>query len=103
MLMTESLEVGEMFRHALEARHGAEALAGHYRAFDTICSATQDRQDAVVSLLANQPLDLMIVVGGNNARATGQTLRRAGLTFHIAGRNVSGRGRHPSSGARQKV
>jgi 4-hydroxy-3-methylbut-2-enyl diphosphate reductase len=70
MLMTESLEVGEMFREALAARYGADAIAAHYRAFDTICSATQDRQDAVIALLRDHPIDLMVVVGGYNSSNT---------------------------------
>jgi len=87
MLMTESLEVGEMFRQALEDRYGACALAEHYRAFDTICSATQDRQDAVVALLKEHPLDLMIVVGGYNSSNTLNLARIcAGRapTYHVA-------------------
>jgi 4-hydroxy-3-methylbut-2-enyl diphosphate reductase len=87
MLMTESLEVGEMFRAAMEDRYGPGALAAHYRAFDTICSATQDRQDAVVSLLADHAVDLMIVIGGYNSS---NTLNLAMIcaarvpTYHIA-------------------
>jgi 4-hydroxy-3-methylbut-2-enyl diphosphate reductase len=87
MLMTESLEVGEMFREALAARYGADALAEHYRAFDTICSATQDRQDAVVGLLADHPVDLMVVVGGYNSSNTLNLARICANrvpTFHIA-------------------
>ena len=48
MLMTESLEIQEMLRAAMRDRYGEEALAERFRAFDTICSATQDRQDAVL-------------------------------------------------------
>ena len=51
MLMTESLEIGEMIRAAIIDRDGEAAAASRYQAFDTICSATQDRQDAVVALL----------------------------------------------------
>ena len=53
----------------------------------SICSATQDRQDAVIALLAEQPLDLMIVIGGYNSSNT-QNLARITAsrlpTFHIA-------------------
>ncbi len=70
MLMTESLAIGEMFRDAMRERYGEAALAAHFRAFDTICSATQERQDAVIALLAEQPLDLMLVVGGYNSSNT---------------------------------
>ena len=52
MLMSESLEIGGMFRAAMRDRFGEDGLAAHFRAFDTICSATQERQDAVMALLA---------------------------------------------------
>ena len=70
MLSSESLEIGEMFRDAMVDRHGADALATTYRAFDTICSATQDRQDAITALLLEQRLDLMLVLGGYNSSNT---------------------------------
>jgi 4-hydroxy-3-methylbut-2-en-1-yl diphosphate reductase len=70
MLMSESLEIGEMFRAAMRDRFGEEALAQHYRAFDTICSATQERQDAIIGLLDEHRLDLMLVVGGYNSSNT---------------------------------
>src|SRR4029078_3319369 len=67
MLMSESLEIGEMIRAAMRDRAGDAARAEHYQAFDTICSATQDRQDAVVALLHETPVDLMVVIGGYNS------------------------------------
>ena len=87
MLMSESLEIGEMFRAAMRDRYGEEALATHFRAFDTICSATQERQDAVLALLESQPLDLMLVVGGYNSSNTCNLARICAervTTFHIA-------------------
>ncbi|MGE0705321.1 MAG: 4-hydroxy-3-methylbut-2-enyl diphosphate reductase [Vicinamibacterales bacterium] len=87
MLMSESLEIGEMFKAAMLDRYGAAALDAHYRAFDTICSATQDRQDAVVALLREAPLDLMVVIGGYNSSNTCNLARicAASLpTYHIA-------------------
>ncbi len=66
MLMAESLEIGGMLRAAFRERYG-HALEAHFQAFDTICSATQDRQDAVVALLRDRPIDLMIVIGGYNS------------------------------------
>ena len=54
MLMSESLAIGEMLKAAMIDRYGEAALADHFQAFDTICSATQDRQDAVVALLAER-------------------------------------------------
>jgi 4-hydroxy-3-methylbut-2-enyl diphosphate reductase len=87
MLMSESLEIAEMFREAMTARYGADALADHYRSFDTICSATQERQDAVNDLLNREALDLMVVVGGYNSSNTCNLARICAErvpTFHIA-------------------
>jgi len=87
MLSSESLEIGEMFRAAIRDRYGDTDLALRFRAFDTICSATQDRQDAVAALLDEQPLDLMIVVGGYNSSNTCNLARMCDprvATYHIA-------------------
>jgi 4-hydroxy-3-methylbut-2-enyl diphosphate reductase len=87
MLMSESLEIGELLRAAAVDRYGVEHLDDHYLAFDTICSATQDRQDAVVALLDAVPLDLMIVIGGYNSSNTCNLARicaKSCQTFHIA-------------------
>ncbi len=87
MLMSESLEIGEMFRQAMTERYGDASLAAHYRAFDTICSATQDRQDAVIQLLDSYALDLMLVVGGYNSSNTANLARICAArvpTYHLA-------------------
>jgi 4-hydroxy-3-methylbut-2-en-1-yl diphosphate reductase len=87
MLMTESLEIGEMVGAAMRDRYGEATLREHFRAFDTICSATQERQDAVIALLQEHPLDLMIVVGGYNSSNTCNLARICAervVTFHIA-------------------
>jgi 4-hydroxy-3-methylbut-2-enyl diphosphate reductase len=87
MLSTESLEIGEMFRNAMRDRYGEAELPSRFRAFDTICSATQDRQDAVVRLLGERPIDVMIVVGGYNSSNTCNLARICAdsvPTFHIA-------------------
>ena len=86
MLMSESLEIGEMVGAAMRDRHGDE-VASHFRAFDTICSATQERQDAVEALLHAEPVDLMIVVGGYNSSNTVNLARICAArvrTYHIA-------------------
>jgi 4-hydroxy-3-methylbut-2-enyl diphosphate reductase len=69
MLARESLAIADAVGKAMERAYGAEHVAEHFRSFDTICSATQDRQDAVVDLL-EEPLDHMIVVGGYNSSNT---------------------------------
>lgn len=70
MLSSESLEIANMLQASLGRRYGVEELPRRFRHFDTICSATQDRQDAVLKL-ARQGIDLMIVVGGYNSSNTG--------------------------------
>ena len=87
MLMTESLAIGEMLKAAMTDRWGADSLAAHYQAFDTICSATQDRQDAVVGLLSERNVDLMVVIGGYNSSNTANLARICAAskpTFHIS-------------------
>ena len=90
MLMSESLEIGEMFRAAMRDRYGEAELGSRFRAFDTICSATQERQDAVIALLDHERLDLMLVVGGYNSSNTCNLARICAAkvaTYHIADPN----------------
>ena len=70
MLSSESLEIANMLQGSVKRRWGAEGLPKRFRHFDTICSATQDRQDAVLKL-AREGIDLMMVVGGYNSSNTG--------------------------------
>ena len=69
MLSGESLAIAEEIRKSVARRYGDAAVAEHFRSFDTICSATQERQDAVLALL-EEPLDVMVVVGGYNSSNT---------------------------------
>ncbi len=69
MLATESLAIGEEVGQAIARARGASARLADFRTFDTICSATQERQDAVIALL-EEPLDAMIVIGGYNSSNT---------------------------------
>jgi len=87
MLMSESLEIGEMIRAAMRDRYGDAEIAERFQAFDTICSATQDRQDAVVALLRDKPVDLMLVIGGYNSSNTANLARICAAsrpTFHVS-------------------
>ena len=85
MLSGESLAIAEEVRRSMVRRHG-DAAGEHFRSFDTICSATQERQDAVVALL-EEPLDVMVVVGGYNSSNTchlAALVRSRGVpAFHI--------------------
>ncbi|HEX5436749.1 MAG TPA: 4-hydroxy-3-methylbut-2-enyl diphosphate reductase [Gemmatimonadaceae bacterium] len=86
MLASESLAIAAEVRQAMACAHGEAYLAEHFRSFDTICSATQERQDAVKELLA-EPLDAMLVIGGYNSS---NTMSLAAIcaesvpTYHVA-------------------
>lgn len=69
MLRGETEEVQRRIRRAMEQKYGAAELGKHFRVFDTICGATQERQDALQKLL-QEPMDLLIVVGGYNSSNT---------------------------------
>ena len=69
MLSGESLAIAHEFRKSLAKRYGDDQIAEHFRSFDTICSATQERQDAVVKLL-EEKIDVMLVIGGYNSSNT---------------------------------
>jgi 4-hydroxy-3-methylbut-2-enyl diphosphate reductase len=87
MLSSESLEIADMLRQAMRARYGGDAIPEHFQSFETICSATQDRQDAVEEML-EAGLDLLVVIGGFNSSNTSH-LVEIGLsrapTFHVQG------------------
>ncbi len=69
MLRGETEEVQLRLKNAMIERYGLENLTSHFKAFETICGATQDRQDALTTML-NYPLDLLLVVGGYNSSNT---------------------------------
>ena len=69
MMRNETEEVQRRFKRAIEDRYGEGSLDQHFRFFDTICGATQERQDALKVML-EEPLDLLIVVGGYNSSNT---------------------------------
>jgi len=85
MLANESLAIGARVRQAMLEGHGEDYAAANYRSFGTICSATQERQDAVLELMKTPP-DIMIVVGGYNSSNTNHLAhmcQQYTTTFHI--------------------
>jgi 4-hydroxy-3-methylbut-2-enyl diphosphate reductase len=69
MLRGETEEVQRRLRQAMMKKFGADEIEKHFRFFDTICGATQDRQDALEKLL-REPMDLLLVIGGYNSSNT---------------------------------
>jgi 4-hydroxy-3-methylbut-2-enyl diphosphate reductase len=69
MMRGETEEVQRRIMKAVQDRDGAEKSQQNYRFFDTICGATQERQDALQQML-NEPMDLLLVVGGYNSSNT---------------------------------
>jgi 4-hydroxy-3-methylbut-2-enyl diphosphate reductase len=110
MLSGESLAIAAEFRRSMERRFGTAAVTDHFRTFDTICSATQERQDAVVTLL-REPLDVMVVVGGYNSSNTthlAALVESHGVkAYHIEDAScvdpVAGTIRHQPVGQKQEV
>jgi 4-hydroxy-3-methylbut-2-en-1-yl diphosphate reductase len=86
MLASESLAIAAEIVKSMARRYGQENVAEHARSFDTICSATQERQDAIIKLMMDPP-DVMIVIGGYNSSNTNHLAhlcREYTTTFHIA-------------------
>src|SRR6478736_6820071 len=69
MLRGETEEVQRRIKNAMIQKYGEAEIENHFRFFDTICGATQDRQDALQKLL-REPMDLLIVIGGYNSSNT---------------------------------
>jgi 4-hydroxy-3-methylbut-2-en-1-yl diphosphate reductase len=92
MLAGESLAIAAEVGRSLERRFGGEVefdLGKHFRSFDTICSATQERQDAVLQMVEDPagPPDVMVVIGGYNSSNTNHLAvicARYTTTYHIA-------------------
>jgi 4-hydroxy-3-methylbut-2-enyl diphosphate reductase len=85
MLASESMAIGAKIREAIVERFDEEHTSVHFRSFGTICSATQERQDAVEEMMEKPP-DLMLVIGGYNSSNTNHLAhlcRQYTDTFHI--------------------
>jgi len=89
MLANESLAIGLKVHEAMAERYGAEQAMSHYRSFGTICSATQERQDAVAAMMQSPP-DVMLVIGGYNSSNTNHLAhlcRQYTRTYHVEDAN----------------
>jgi 4-hydroxy-3-methylbut-2-enyl diphosphate reductase len=85
MLSSESMAIAAMVKQSLQTKL-PETIQDHFRSFDTICNATQERQDAILDLVQKQKLDFLLVIGGYNSSNT-HNLTRIGrqyvATYHI--------------------
>jgi 4-hydroxy-3-methylbut-2-enyl diphosphate reductase len=90
MYKKETQAIGRLFEKTMMAAYGPENIKEHFAAFDTICDATQVRQDAVTAMTeeaAETPLDFILVVGGWDSSNTAHLLEiphESGLTgYHV--------------------
>ena len=86
MLKSETEEIGRLFEKTMLSKYGPASLGEHFLAFNTICDATEERQDAMFSLV-DEPLDLLVVIGGFNSSNTTHlqeiAVSRGIRSFHI--------------------
>jgi 4-hydroxy-3-methylbut-2-enyl diphosphate reductase IspH len=69
MLKSETEELQRRVQQAIIDRDGEEAAKKNFQVFDTICGATQERQDSLFDML-RKPMDVLLVVGGYNSSNT---------------------------------
>lgn len=96
MLKSETEQIGKLFEKTMLSKYGPASLDKHFLSpGDTICDATQERQDAMLKLI-DEKIDLVLVIGGFNSSNTGhlQEIAEAhGLkSFHIDGPDCLGPG-----------
>ena len=86
MLASDSLAIGSQVEKAMAEGFGKAYADENFRSFGTICSATQERQDAIHDLMEEGPPEVMVVIGGYNSSNTdhlAHLCRQFTRTYHI--------------------
>lgn len=89
MLKGETEQIGKLFERTMLRKYGPDLLREHFLSpGDTICDATQERQNAILSLV-EEPLDVILVIGGYNSSNTGHlyeiAVEKGIMAYHIDG------------------
>ncbi|MDR9403269.1 MAG: 4-hydroxy-3-methylbut-2-enyl diphosphate reductase [Halothece sp. Uz-M2-17] len=88
MLKSETEQIGKLFERTMLEKYGPTEFNNHFMSFNTICDATQERQDAMFDLV-KENLSLLVVIGGFNSSNTTH-LQEIGIEYGIPSYHIDG-------------